>query len=391
MVPQNATERKRGDWFSTAAVALLKGILLFLALNLVLYLVMRPATSAKPQLSEGLQKAYPGWHEDDLQTLLRETSAVDKYEYEPFTGFREVPFRGKFVNVDAAGFRVSKDQAPWPPDPAADNVFVFGGSTAFGYGVADGETIASSLQEMATADHLSPPIAVYNFGRPAYFSSQERILFEQLLAAGFVPRTAIFVDGINDFMFADGPLFGDRIRNFMAGKSPPATSFESVPVVRAIRWLRAHSGKTATRPAPKIADPALLQGVVDRWLANKRMIEVIAAGYGVRPIFVWQPVPTYNYDLRYHLLFHSDKGFEAYAQRCRYGYPLMAALQARGELGSNVLWLADLQQDKRENLYVDALHYNAAFSKEIAAQIYDFLRRHGGQEPLAKADRGSKP
>jgi len=241
------------------------------------------------------------------------------------------------------------------------------------------------MKEMATADRLSPPIAVYNFGRPAYFSSQERILFEQLLAAGFVPRTAIFVDGINDFMFADGPLFGDRIRNFMAGKSAPATSFESVPVVRAARWLQSRWSKPSGRHAPKIDDPALLQGVVERWLANKKMIEVIAAGYGVRPVFVWQPVPTYNYDLRYHLLFHSDKGFEAYAQRCRYGYPLMAALWTQGKLGSKTLWLADLQQNKRENLYVDALHYNAVFSKEIAAQIYDFLRGYGEQAPAVQA------
>jgi hypothetical protein len=47
----------------------------------------------------------------------------------------------------------------------------------------------------------------------------------------------------------------------------------------------------------------------------------------------------------------------------------MEKLRAQGKLGSNVLWLADMQQDKHENLYVDSIHYNPPFSKEIAAQI----------------------
>ena len=94
----------------------------------------------------------------------------------------------------------------------------------------------------------------------------------------------------------------------------------------------------------------------------------------VRTIFVWQPVPTYEYDLRYHFFLHSRTEFAAYG-RSGYGYPLMEKLRAQGKLSSNVLWLADMQQDKRKNLYVDSIHYNAAFSKEIATQIYDFLRQ----------------
>ena len=43
--------------------------------------------------------------------------------------------------------------------------------------------------------------------------------------------------------------------------------------------------------------------------------------------------------------------------------------RAQGKLGPTVLWLADMQQEKRENLYVDQIHYNAVLSKEIAAQI----------------------
>ena len=103
------------------------------------------------------------------------------------------------------------------------------------------------------------------------------------------------------------------------------------------------------------------------------MIDLIAAGFGVRTIFVWQPVPVYKYELRYHYYLHSDKDFGVYV-RSKYGYALMEELRAQGKLDANILWLADLQQDKTENLYVDAVHYNAPFSREIAARICSFER-----------------
>ena len=325
--------------------------------------------------------AYPGWRENDVRTLLLET--IREKEYEPFTGFKEVPFRGKFVNIDPAGFRFSKDQAPWPPSPKAINVFIFGGSTAFGALVPDDETIASYLQEAANAEDISPPMAFYNFARPAYFSSQELVLFEQLLRAGFVPQIAVFVDGLNDFIFANGdPLFTDRLTNFMAGKSN-SSPLDDVPMVRAVHWLTEGWSKPKSEGSSDASndDPALLQGVADRWLSNKKTIELVARGFGVRTIFVWQPVPTYKYDLRYHFFLHSREEFAAYG-RSGDGYPIMENLRAQGELGSNVLWLADMQQDKHENLYVDSIHYNPAFSKEIAARIYAFLPGRRRMVPL---------
>jgi hypothetical protein len=43
----------------------------------------------------------------------------------------------------------------------------------------------------------------------------------------------------------------------------------------------------------------------------------------------------------------------------------------------NVLWLGDLQRGRSDSLYVDAVHYSAAFSAEIAKQIHEFLVERG--------------
>src|SRR5271167_4440805 len=362
------------NWYRVVAIGLLNSVLLLLLLNLFLYMIIRGRRPTNPEeapistIVRSLAKAYPGWGEADVKLLLTETSQL-KYEYEPFTGFKERAFRGRFVNIDPAGFRVSKDQAPWPPRPEAFKVFVFGGSNAFGFGLPDDETIPSYLQECARARDFSRPVAVYNFGQNGYFSSQERILFEQLLSAGFVPQVAVFIEGANEFWLAHGePLGTDRMRRLMEGRLGPSP-IEQLPMIKAAQWLSNRGAKPQPQKHVDYADPALLQSIAARWLANQRMIEQVAAAFGVRPIFVWQPVPSYKYDIRYHFLHKPGEGQSSRSERWRAGYSLMEGLRAQGKLSANVLWLADMQQDKHENLYVDFWHYNAAFSKEIAARI----------------------
>src|SRR5271165_2820586 len=381
------TSSKIRIWYTFAAIALLNSVLLFLLLNVALWVVMQVWHMAKPSRIAGplgwygkeeVFKAYPGWREEDVKTLQGESWGRGSmwFEYEPFTGYRERPFRGKFMNNDPAGFRLSKDQAPWPPRSDAINVFVFGGSTTYGYGVPDDETIASYLGKCAASSYAPARLAVYNFGRGSYFSSQELILFQQLLRAGFVPQVAVFIDGLNEFDHPDGqPRFSGTFKRFMDGQAPLSGQLDNVPAIAAAHWLSKRWTNAELSKTTDYADPAVLEGVIDRWLTNKRMIELIADGFGVRPIFVWQPVPVYKYDLRYHPFLHSDKNFGVYV-RSKYGYALMENLRAQGKLGSNVLWLADLQQDKAENLYVDAVHYNAPFSSEIASQICNFEREH---------------
>jgi hypothetical protein len=378
------------NWHTRTAVVVFDGILVFLFVNLVLYLffgLTQPRQGGRPWTRYGadaLLKAYPGWRSEDIKTMLTEEWEKLPEDYEPFTAFKERPLRGKFVNIDPAGFRISKGQAPWPPRPDALSVFLFGGSTTFGYGLPDDQTIPSYLGECEVPSPFGSHLAVYNFGRGSYFSSQERILFQQLLVAGFIPRVAVFIDGTNEFYFANGQPFGTaRLRDFVAGKPPPS-AVDALPVIRAARWLKGRWTRPQPQRAFDPADPAVLEGVIRRWLANKKLIEAMGAAFGVRAIFVWQPVPVYKYDLHYHFLGISDQAYGPDI-RTRYAYTQVANLRAQGKFPSDVLWLADMQQDKHENLYVDQWHYTAPFAEEIAARICSALR-----ESLAEAPNSGK-
>src|SRR6185295_3975529 len=70
-------------------------------------------------------------------------------------------------------------------------------------------TVASYLQGiMNGSGDFARKVHVYNFGRSGYFSTQETILFNRLLAERVRCDMVVFLDGLNDFHFSDGKPSG---------------------------------------------------------------------------------------------------------------------------------------------------------------------------------------
>ena len=113
------------------------------------------------------EKIYATWKPDDVRKLLEETGNAS-YRYEPLTQTLLAPRVGKYVNVSEHEFRHGKHENAWPPSDKTLAVFVFGGSTTFGWGVADWETVPAFLEEKLR-NRFRSNIAVYNFGKSSFF------------------------------------------------------------------------------------------------------------------------------------------------------------------------------------------------------------------------------
>ncbi len=372
---RSALQRVRRG-YRAAALMLLNTVLVLLfvqvALGLVLWAKDRSVVADDLYADLGddrMTELYPQQSRAEVARLWG--ALVVPFVYEPFSEFMEQPRTTPFVNVDAAGFRRIAAQGPWPPEPHRINVFVFGGSTTFGYGVADDDTIPSHLQRLLQT--RAADVRVYNFGRGYYYSTQERIVFEQLLMAGRVPAVAIFIDGLNDFGYEqDDAMISPLLAAAVAagGKVSFADWLGGTPMGRVSRFAvdrLAASRETTDRSIAEPSDEAMHR-IIDRYLANKRLIEAASSAYGVIPIFVWQPVPMYHYDLRSHLFAHRGFGFMA---RVRRGYEVMADATREHPIGGHFLWLADVQEASREPLYVDIVHYTPSFSARLAGLIDD--------------------
>lgn len=372
--------------YRPAALLLCNTLVLLVLVNALLSVLFRVKDALFPEVTPGaaayherLQSVYPGLRLDEIREIMAETWGR-RVAYDPFAQFREAPFVGKYVNVHEAGFRAGHDQGPWPPAKDEMRIFMFGGSTLFGYGLRDEDTISSHLQQYLR-DRLKRKVSVYNFGQGSYFSSQERALWEQLLLAGHSPDTAIFFDGLNEFcQYTGEPAWSQAMKDFVNQETNDWSQrwISRISLARLARGIRNRLGRSpkdggpgADAAAGRDAEPGLLEAVCERYLGNKRLIEATTNAYGVRCAFVWQPIPTYGYDPSHHLFLR--EGVIAPHRYAAPGYALMAARLDDKRLGRNFLWLADIQQDRQEPLYVDQVHYTAGFSKTVAEAIGAWL------------------
>jgi len=390
MIDRRGILRKLGESYRTLAIIVLNTLLALILVNLVFsgvldlkeYLRKRAERKGAPYsyrtYNEALAPVYPGMTAAQVNLLLDDTRHVT-LGYQSYTQFKERPFKGTYVNADTRGFRPIKDQGPWPPDKKDFTVFVFGGSTVFGYGVPDYDTIASHAQALLAAHkELSP--RVYNFGRCSYISIQERILLEKLILGGAIPRMAIFIDGLNDLAHYDGqPALTKELTAFMdEGEVPTARKvLRELPMVKAFlgdpkkkdttRRDRAEGGSLGAKEEDEVVSQVLA-----RYRSNKALVEAFAKPLGITPVFVWQPMPVYGYDQTYNIFGRFD--YQKFTPYVKPGYEAMAKLAASGELGENFIWCGDIQREKKEPLYVDAYHYSGKMSHMIASHIVTVLK-----------------
>jgi hypothetical protein len=365
--------------YGTLALIILNSIIVLLILNLIAsgiidfrgYLQKR-TDAAKGRYSfkkyeDPVKQLFPNLDKDDINTLLAEIRHVSQV-FDTYTQFKEKPFVGKFVNVDVHGFRPIKNQGPWPPNPNSTNIFVFGGSTTFGYGVTDHETIPSCLQEILTAGYQGK-IRVYNFGRGGYISVQEKILFEKLIEAGIIPKVAIFIDGLNDLGYGDDdPPHTKELTKFMdEGEKPPLTN--CVMQMPIFKLIFGHSKDVAN--SHKRDQAERIGNAIRRYEINREIIQAISKWFGVKPLFVWQPIPVYKCDKNYNLFANFD--YDGYMPYLRAGYQDMAQHVAKLQFGDDFLWLADIQEGLHKSLYADAIHYSPYLCHIIAQKIVDNL------------------
>ena len=155
-----------------------------------------------------------------------------------------------------------------------------------------------------------------------------------------------------------------------------ARLFSQLPVQRVVNSINSRAAaarRAGASPNVESEDKSkTLAAVLDRYLQNKRMIEATACAYDVKSFFVWQPIPSYRYHAKDY---RSDPRSEPLRDSARRGYAMLAETikQRPKESAQNLLWLADIQEQHSELLYVDSLHYTARFCDLIARQIGQFL------------------
>lgn len=344
--------------------------------------------SRKPWLPE----IYPNRSLGEVRQLLRETWDIS-WTYGSFVQFREEPYQGRYVHMTKEGYRTVENQSPWPPHPDHWTIFVFGGSTTFGYGLADEETVPSWLQTELSTLPLSRRPRVYNFGRASYYSSQERALFTKRLASGRKPDVAVFIDGINEFENflpeRELPAYTPQLKILFEESVitwPMLTMFlKRLPLAKLLmQVLPPRARPDDPLLAARRAQDKTVTWVIERYARNLQMISGAGQALGIQCLFVWQPVPEYGYDLAHHLFAHELNPDSSAIRQA--GYRRMEQYAKVHFSPRDFLWAADCQASLAEPLYIDDIHYTSRMAHVLATVIAQELHRRGmtplkGREP----------
>src|SRR4030095_2266550 len=238
------------------------------------------------------------WHEFRLTRRQR---------YYPYVGWRRAPFKGKTIEIDQNGIRVT---------PGADcrassfKVFTFGESTMWGTGSPNWGTIPAYLQAgLGKLRH--GPVCVVNFGETAYVSTQNVIMLQMQLQSGNVPDLVIFysLEGDVYAAYQSGragvPQNLDQLAaRFEMSKSPPTlvellTNSHSYSLIEHLtrKLTIAHPGqgepalsKLVTYESRGIEVAHLGNLIVQNYLENYKIVKALGHTYGFKYFFFLQPI-----------------------------------------------------------------------------------------------------
>jgi hypothetical protein len=353
--------------------------LLFAIVNVLLHLYFHarynPTSSQSADfyslLSEPQRTAYRGMSIDAINDMLFWTW-IPGFQYESTTGFRETPRTSRYVNVSESSIRLTTGAESDPHKLTVENtVFFFGGSTTFGYGVADVSTIASHLQR------LLPGLNVVNMGRGYYYSAQEDELLMKLIQSGVRVRTAVFLDGLNE-RCDTGVYQAQMGKLFKAAQTRYHWDWQNEVAYPAIRFAGTIANKLGlmhiSTSAESMHDLLLIQcrsaygaSVPLRQvvLANMRVRTALCRAFAMTCLSFVQPFAGVHGQ---HLDHRSLNDEERTLVRERY-YELKDAF-----VEAQMIDVTDALDDLHEHAYVDDVHYSDAASELIASKMAPFIR-----------------
>lgn len=207
-------------------------------------------------------------------------------EFSPSGGWRVANLTSKYINVNDGERRSAQ-----PPEGLGKplDVWLLGGSVAFGAGQRDQHSVASELVLAAARDGIA--LRVHNLAIPATINWQSALLLAEQLEGEERPDLVVFLDGENDVNL-EGLVSGTK----MDESGEPATlldsEFATMLAARAEPGVAAQLGIDRTPPASGSvpADPAAFaEGVLRRYRRGVHLARTVGDAADVPVRFFWQP------------------------------------------------------------------------------------------------------
>jgi lysophospholipase L1-like esterase len=357
----------------TALVALV--VVLWLAyVELVSFAKLRLAhrdTDLIPRAN--LVSAYPGMNW--ANSLATELATSNHFSYEAYVGWERKPVQGQAINIDEPGIRRS---AHSHCDQPGYTIWVFGGSTIWGYGAPDWLTIPSQLAEKYESSGRN--VCIKNFGEKAWVNTQEMIkLALELKHTDRKPDLVAFYDGPADiyesYQSGRGGVhqnFDDTKRLFEGHAAASSGSFHYLLDSNAGRLL-SQQRQSSLQKSAKNPD-AIASRALRCYLENIRLIEALAREYHFQPAFFWEPTISTGHKP----LTPTEQSARDAAHKEMPGLDeanQAAYVQLQPNCHAPIFCIADALDHATGTVYFDENHVSAEGNRLIADRMYAALQQ----------------
>lgn len=328
------------------------------------------------------------------EEYFREFHDSSELRWHPYLYWRRKRFAGRFINVDSDGKR-----STWRV-PLAERrgrpveIAIFGGSTMWGTGVRDENTIASQIaRELWHVDGIHARVT--NHAETGYVSTQNVIALMREIQAAARPDLVVFVDGTNDVWSAyqqgvtgipqnefnrerEFNLLLPQHRLVLLRYLVDPTRYADLAGIRLAAVLRRRllrslslTRRTETLREP---NPILIEQVVDIYRRNVEIVKALAASIGTETLFYWQPLvytkrqPSSYERMKAHEAPYgaATAHFRAAHERVRCDPFLMQEARFHD--------LSDVFGDQETGYFLDISHLSERGQKLLAERMLDDIR-----------------
>lgn len=339
-----------------------------LSLPLYLVLLVEGGLSALNQLSYRLQ-----WSERDF-AMARLVASIPGGPREAVPAAHGIqmykPFRSELYSVNSLGLRTIE---PTPKRPGEWRVGVAGGSTVWGYGVVDQDSVPGRLAAILAPQ--APMVTVVNLGlENLTFDRELRIL--KAYAEAFQLDQVIFYHGVNDTAGSYNVVFRPKLANkddFLVARGGG--------VLGALRRTNIHArldlwaARLLPPRIPPMPEPRLSEAIAAAagdYAATLARARAFCGARGLVCEFFWQPEvtdkPVRTYFERQYVDDRDAKfpGFAGFARR--YGDAVLAA-------APGVVDLRGVFTDAPQAAFTDVVHLNGEANGLVARALAGRMAR----------------
>ena len=307
---------------------------------------------------------------DEIKQIFEDYARSTK-EYTPYLVWKRKPFQSKTLTIDSTGFRI---QPLFQSKSTKNNgnVYFFGNSTTWGYGVDDNHTISALWHQ------LNPDYEVHNVSETGYTSRQNLETLLNLLTEGKKINVAIFYVGHNDVLNYNrkNPLHG--VQNEAGYKKKidnPESIWERIfygKIVMLIRKLGKKDFKEEYENNETACRSTQIQMISQESIKTWEVAKTLVEKQGGKFILIIQPNAFVGKPNTTHLGYELDELYSiGFDKEFKCVYPIF-----QNYCKQNASWAYDFTNifDGPDYYYMDAGHVSANGNQKVAAKIDSILK-----------------